>query len=79
MGCFEGSYKQLLLNGINADFCAISAETFVTDLTVNKCEERIVFALADVCAGMDLRASLRIKDVSCKNILTVSAFCAESL
>ena len=69
---------KLLLNGINADFFAVFAETLKANLTVCKCEKSIVLAFAYVCAGMDFCSSLSYKDVACKNELTVGALCTES-
>ena len=71
--------QQLLLNGINADLFARFAVALKFNGTVDKSEESIIGADADIVAGMDFGASLSDEDVACENELTVSSLGAESL
>ena len=71
--------SQLLFYSINADLLAVTAHTLELNNAVNLCEKSIVRTLAYIGAGVDVSATLSYKDVTCKNKLTVSTLCAESL
>ena len=67
---------ELLING---DFLAFLAQAFELNGTVNKCEQGIILALADIGAGMNLRTALANENVPCQNELTIRTLGAETL
>lgn len=68
----------MLRVGINASLLSVFAQSFVPNNTVNKREERIVFADTNVRAGVNFRTSLTNKDIASKNSLTVATLYAKS-
>ena len=53
--------------GINAYLLLILALTLILDCTVDKSKKRIIRTDSDVCAGMDLSATLSYKDIAGQN------------
>lgn len=69
----------ILFSGVNTYLLAILAETLISYLSVDLCEQCIIGTSADILAGVDMCSSLSVEDVACEDILTVSALCAETL
>ena len=67
---------ELLING---DFLAFLAQAFELNGTVNKCEQGIILALADIGSGMNLRTALTDKNVACQDELAIRTLGAETL
>lgn len=63
----------LLLDRINGSLLFISAFSLETKHAVHQCKQRIISALADIDAGMDLSAPLSVQDISRLNELSVSS------
>ena len=68
-----------LLGGINANALFVLAYALKLDGTVDKSEECVVGADADVVAGMDMSSSLANKNVAGQNKLTVSTLYTKTL
>ena len=69
----------LLLHRIDRSFLAVSAKSLKAENTVTCSKESVVAALAYVCAGMNLCASLTNEHVACENELTVASLDAKTL
>lgn len=64
---------------VNAYLFAILIKALKFYLTVDRCEERVIGALLNVVAGVDLGASLSYEDIARKYVLSVGTLNSESL
>ena len=63
---------------VNADLLPVFAQSFEANHAVDKREKGIVFADADVVAGMELGAALTDKDIAREHFLPVGTLYAET-
>lgn len=63
----------------NADFFAVAPYSVKLDLAVDESKKRIILALGDVLAGMDMRTALTNEDIAREHFLTVRSLDAEAL
>lgn len=70
---------KLLLNRVNRNFFSILAHLLELNSSVDESIKCIVRADTNIVARMNVSSSLAIKDVACKNELTVSSLSAETL
>ena len=68
-----------LLNRVNRNLLAVSAQSLETNAAVYQSEQCVVAATANVGTGMDLCAALSDQDVTSQNELTVSTLSAQAL
>ena len=73
------SFFGLLLDGVDRNPLAVSADALVADPAVNLGKQRVVAAYADVEARMDLGTPLTHEDVARQNNLAVGALGAQTL
>lgn len=64
---------------IDADELALAALVLELDEAFDQCEERIVFAAADIIARLPFRAALASKDIAAKDMLAAELLEAETL
>ena len=64
---------------VYADLFAVFAQTFKLYCAVRESEKRIVTALTNVCAGVNVSSTLTNDDGACIDVLTVASLGAESL
>lgn len=70
---------RLLLNRVNRNLFLVFAHSLKLNRAVDQGKEGIVRTNANIIAGMDMRASLAVKDIAGKNKLTVRSFRAKAL
>jgi hypothetical protein len=68
-----------LLGRLDADEAAVTAFVFKLDVAGDESEERVVLALADVFAGLVLRAALAHENRACIDELPAEALYAQPL
>ncbi len=64
---------------VDADLFSAADHRLKLNNAVSKCEECIVFAYTNVCAGMDFCTTLTNEDIACENELTVCSLSTKSL
>lgn len=64
---------------VYADLFAVFAQTFKLDFAVRESEKRIVAALTNIYAGVNVSSTLTNDDGACINVLAVASLGAESL
>lgn len=69
----------LLLNSVNANSLAITANSLELDLAVNLSKQGVIRSDSDVLAGMDVSSSLANENVSGEYKLAVSSLYAKTL
>jgi hypothetical protein len=72
-------FYKLLLNGVNRNLFPVLAHSLKLNFAVNKSIECVVRTDANIVARVNVRSSLAIKNIACKNELTVSSLCAKAL
>lgn len=70
---------KLLLNRVNRNLFSILAHLLELNSSVDESIKCIVRTDTNIVARMNVSSSLAIKDVACKNKLTVSSLCAKTL
>ena len=69
----------LLLDFVNRNLLAVTAETLETNNAGNLCKKGVIGTNADIYARMDVSAALANQNVACRYNLTISTLNAKSL